>query len=909
MRKFKLLIAALMLPLGFTAFAQNITVSGSVVDQSGLPIPGATVMVQGSTRGTSTDGAGAYTLSGVPSRGTLVFSCVGYTEVTVPVNGRTSIPAVALAEDAETLEGTVVVGYGSAKKVTSLVGSVQTVKSDIVKNAPSSSALDQLQGQVAGLSVLSYSGVAGDNAVSMTLHGVGSLGSSSTPLYVIDGIPSTSRSVMAMNPNDIESVSVLKDASATSIYGSRAANGVVYITTKTGAYNERATVSARVQMGTSTLANMTLYENMMSSDELMDFWVRSGIHTQEWVDANYISKGWTANTKWYEYFMNLHAKQSQADVSVQGGGKKVSYMFSASQFSQEGFTIGNYYDRYTMRSNVQAHPVNWLKAGVNLGHSIDKTQQNPNWGSAANGMSNYVSGGLSYLLIPMYPAEINENHRYVGQNRIDPVYYMENNPDYYNRYGVNANVFVEIEPIHNFKIVSRAGEDGYFRLNNWQSNPSYIPNSGKGLAGKSSQFEYSANITNTAEYSFEVGDNSNASVLVGQEGVKNDYRYFYAQSEDQTDDRMLRLQDGQPDTYKMSQSSTESAFLSFFGHADYSLGDKYILDGTVRRDASSRFGRDSKWATFWSAGAKWNIKKAYGSYEELIAAPDVDLVYVGTPHSHHYDVTRKAILAGKPCLVEKAFMANARQAKDIIDLAHERKVFLAEAIWTRYQPAVDIVRRLIADGRIGTPHLITATLGYSMGNKERIMRPDLCGGALLDLGVYALNFVRMFSTPGASETSEDSEAPEAPDILSIDGHCVKSETGMDLTNAITIILKNGLLANVQSSAQCVGDNIGVITGTEGNLIIDNVNNPQTITVNGPDRTYIETVRVPQQITGYEYQFLACREALMEGLLEPREMPHEETLYIMRLMDGLRQKWGGAVSNGWHCTYFLLIAFH
>ena len=274
--------------------------------------------------------------------------------------------------------------------------------------------------------------------------------------------------------------------------------------------------------------------------------------------------------------------------------------------------------------------------------------------------------------------------------------------------------------------------------------------------------------------------------------------------------------------------------------------------------------------------AKWNISKAYGSYAELIADPDVDLVYVGTPHSHHYDVTREALLAGKPCLVEKAFMANARQTKEIIDLAHERGVFFAEAIWTRYQPAVGIVRQLIADGRIGEPRLITATLGYSMGDKPRIMRPDLCGGALLDLGVYALNFVRMFT---------DS------DIETIDGYCVKSATGMDLTNAITIILKDGILANVQSSAQCVGDNIGVIAGTEGNLIIDNINNPQTITVNGPDRTYIETIRVPQQITGYEYQFLACRQALIDGLKEPREMSHAETLYMMQLMDDLRRKWG------------------
>ena len=273
--------------------------------------------------------------------------------------------------------------------------------------------------------------------------------------------------------------------------------------------------------------------------------------------------------------------------------------------------------------------------------------------------------------------------------------------------------------------------------------------------------------------------------------------------------------------------------------------------------------------------AEWQMPKAYGSYTELINDPDVDLVYVATPHSNHYDVTKEALMADKPCLVEKAFMANYRQAKEIIDLAHARKVFLAEAIWTRYQPVVKMMRELIAS-RIGTPRLVTATLGYSMGEKPRIMRPDLCGGALLDLGVYALNFVRMFFEAG---------------IVSIDSQCVKSATGMDLTNAITLVLSDGVLCNLQTSAACVGDNIGVVAGTEGNLIIDNINNPQKITVNGPDRTYIETIPVPQQITGYEYQFLACREALAEGLLEPREMPHEETLYIMQLMDDLRRKWG------------------
>ena len=297
------------------------------------------------------------------------------------------------------------------------------------------------------------------------------------------------------------------------------------------------------------------------------------------------------------------------------------------------------------------------------------------------------------------------------------------------------------------------------------------------------------------------------------------------------------------------------------------------LNGTECCEALAVGSRSQEKADEFTA--KWGIPKAYGSYTELIADPDIDLVYVGTPHSHHFDVTKEALLAGKPCLVEKAFMANHRQAKEIVELAHERKVFLAEAIWTRYQPVVKMVRDLMAEGRIGTPRLLTATLGYSMGEKPRIMRPDLCGGALLDLGVYALNFVRMFFSA---------------DIVSMESQCVKSKTGMDLTNAISLVLSDGMLCNLQSSAACVGDNIGVIAGTEGNLIIDNINNPQQITVNGPDRTYIETIHVPKQITGYEYQFVACRQALIDGLLEPREMPHAETLYVMELMDGLRRKW-------------------
>ena len=274
--------------------------------------------------------------------------------------------------------------------------------------------------------------------------------------------------------------------------------------------------------------------------------------------------------------------------------------------------------------------------------------------------------------------------------------------------------------------------------------------------------------------------------------------------------------------------------------------------------------------------AKWGIPCAYGSYSELLDAEDIDLVYVGTPHSHHFDVTMEAIEKGKPCLVEKAFMANYDQALQVVQKAREKKVFLAEAIWTRYQPIVQTIRDIIKSGRLGELRLLTGSIGYSMGNKPRIMRADLCGGALLDLGVYGINFVRMFC---------DAK------IEQIESQCMKSDTGMDLTNCISWRMEGDIMANIQSSACCVNNNQGTICGTEGYLIVDNINNPQSVKLYKRDRIFVEEIKVPQQITGYEYQFTVCKEALDKGLTEAPCMPLDETLYIMKLMDDLRFKWG------------------
>ena len=611
MRKMKLFLVVLSALMTTMAFAQNLTVTGKVSDVAdGSAIPFASVHVKGTMVGTSADANGVYSIE-ASRNATLVFSSVGYHTVEVAVEGQKVVDCV-LKVDTESLESSVVVGYGSAKKVGSLVGSVSTVKSEALKNAPSSSVLDNLQGQVAGLSVMTTGGVAGDNSVSMTLHGTGSLGSSSAPLYIIDGVQTTSRSIMAMNPNDIQSVTVLKDASATSIYGSRAANGVVYITTKSGSFNEKSTVTIRSQAGISTLASMHLYENMMSGPELKQFWAKSGMLSPAQIKATYTDKGYDADTKWYNYFQEFNTPQYQNDVTIEGGSSKVAYMVAASQYHQKGSTIGNFYDKYSVRSNVQARPKDWLRFGLNIGLTYDKTQSNGNWGSSSSN-SNYTSGGLSYLQNPLYPAidpstgkeyEIKYPNGAMNQH-----YYMSKLPDFYHRYGLFGAFNFEIEPVKNLKIASRTGIDASFSDNDYVKYPSYINAVGNGSRYRSHALQYTATMTNTIEYSFDIADSHHVSVLAGQEGIANRYDNFYAYTTGGiTDDRLVNLQNGPQEKFTVSESASASNFLSFFGHVDYSIMDKYIIDGTIRNDASSRFGKDNRNATFWSAGAMWKMK-------------------------------------------------------------------------------------------------------------------------------------------------------------------------------------------------------------------------------------------------------------------------------------------------------------
>lgn len=273
---------------------------------------------------------------------------------------------------------------------------------------------------------------------------------------------------------------------------------------------------------------------------------------------------------------------------------------------------------------------------------------------------------------------------------------------------------------------------------------------------------------------------------------------------------------------------------------------------------------------------KWNFKKAYGSYEEMAADPDIDLVYIATPHSHHYEGAKLCIEHGKNVLVEKAFTANAKQAKELIDLAREKDVFMAEAMWTRYMPGLQKIREIIAEGRIGEVDSVEANFSIPISDKERMQNPALAGGALLDLGVYTLTFASMFL---------------GDDIVSTESRCIKYATGVDGTDFIQLKYKDGRQAFLRTSMISGDRNDGKINGTKGYIEVLGLNDLRTIKIFDARGYYQETIEMQHMVNGYEYEVLACKKAIEAGLKECEEMPLSETMVIMEQMDALRKAWG------------------
>ncbi len=601
-RKLMTFLALFSAGIGFL-MAQT-QVRGTVVDEKGEPIIGANIRLKSNPQqGAATNINGEFTLS-APANDKLVVSYIGFITQEVAVKSTLNI---VLKADTELLDEVVVIGYGSGRKIANVSASVVKVSSKDIQERPAANPMDALQGKVAGLQVLSSSGEPSQLA-SMKLHGVGSLGSttSSAPLYVLDGMPVSQSTILRSNQNDFESIQILKDAAATSIYGARAANGVVFITSKKGRASERASITVKGQYGVSNLANTRYFSNLMNTTELLDLWEELGVYSKGSVDK--FRKDWGhINTEWYKYNYKRNAPVYQADVSVSGGNKSTNYYISTGLFSQDGLRYASYLDKYHLRSNINSELNKYIRVGLNNLISYSKVSQNPMARNAG------IGGGWSAFNLPFISPYKEDGTEYYDElipilNEPSPKYHADHRKEARNDLLLNTIGNVTITPTKGMTLRSQVGlELQDYRLD-YLYKPSHMGDPGNGKKRLEFDRTITWSINNTAEYKFSINKDNNFTALLGHEYIDYDYHYFESSARGISDDRLTLIQNGTTNI-ATTESKSQYAFLSYFGQLSYDFQKKYFIDLVVRNDASSRFGKNKQSGTFWSAGLLWKAKE------------------------------------------------------------------------------------------------------------------------------------------------------------------------------------------------------------------------------------------------------------------------------------------------------------
>ena len=610
--KIMFLFACLFLSIGI-AIAQSSNATGRVLSaEDNEPIVGATVQIEGTDTGTITDLDGKFTINVPSSAQILVISFIGMEtqKINIKEKNRTDL-TIKLNPTAEVLDEVLVTGtYGSAKKLGSIVGSVVAIRSDKIENRPSANFADALQGQVAGLQVYTSSGEPSEG-VSMRLRGIGSINSSNEPLFILDGSPISGGAFTAINPSDIENVTVLKDASSTSIYGSRAANGVVVITTKRGR-GAKPTVSIKGQYGFSEPALPTT--RMMTTSQYYDLWKTISPNADFSIIRKYMDMG--ISTDWQSYLMKDNAPTWQLDASITGVANNTNYFISASHYDQDGVEPASGMRRETLRSNIDTKVFDWLRVGVNLGLSYEDYETN---NFATKGNNPYNVATLSRWALPWetpYKIVDDGNGKWHYGDRKDffdvlglwnPYYLLENQPGQKNKLRLYGNMFEELTPVKGLTLRASQALDAFDYRYRYRQLPAAF-NNNSGSASETFQRYSSMTFTNTAEYKFDVNKVHNATILIGQEAIIYDGSAFGASVSGITDDRLTLLSHGTT-PQNPTASIQKKVMNSYFARGEYNYAEKYYLDLSFRTDGSSVFGKNNRWASFFSVGAMWNIKK------------------------------------------------------------------------------------------------------------------------------------------------------------------------------------------------------------------------------------------------------------------------------------------------------------
>ena len=600
------------------AWAQTV-ITGTVVSAAdGEPLIGASVKVKGEKAAAVTDLNGKFKIETEAGK-TLVFSYIAMETMERPAkNGM----LVKMQTAEEMMDELVVTGYGTGKKLGSLVGSVVTVDNKKMEKAVTPNFTDALAGQVSGLSVLTSSGDPSKSA-SIRLRGINSISSSSTPLFILDGAPISSTMFNTLNPSDIQDITVLKDAASTAIYGSRAANGVIVITSKKGKLNEKANLVVKGQYGFSTPVADGL--QMMNSQQYIQFRDMIGQPVSQSIKD--LVNNYGISTNWRDEVLSNNAPTYTVDAALTGGSEHINYYLSFNHHSQEGLIEQSKMHREALRANVEGRLNRWFKAGVQLNLGTNSYQQN----NEAEADDLYTSNPMlfSRLALP-YDApkyySFDENGNIVWGNRADklkysglthPSFVNENRSYKKNNLTLMLNAFEQLNPIEGLTIRAQQAMDGY----DYTTDNRYIPYeafttpmgssvaASEGYVSNSFQRYASYTFTHTIEYRKKIKDHS-FSALIGEESIFSRSRSFGVFTEGQTDPRQLRLTDGTSIAIgNVSDSRAEESFNSFFATMSYDFAGKYYLDASYRADGSSKFAPGHRWGHFYSVGGMWDLKK------------------------------------------------------------------------------------------------------------------------------------------------------------------------------------------------------------------------------------------------------------------------------------------------------------
>lgn len=592
--RLRMMVCLIEMLLPMCMFAQQITVQGIVKDQTGETVIGASVMEKGTTNGTITGIDGDFSLN-MSSNGTLVVSFVGYKTQEVQVKGQKQLQVV-LSEDAEMLDEVVVIGYGTMKK-SDLTGAVSSIGNKDIKDSPVSNLGQAIQGKISGVQIVD-AGKPGDN-VSIKIRGLGSI-NNCDPLVVIDGVP-TDLGLSSLNMADVERLDVLKDASATAIYGSRGANGVVMITTKRGTEGKgKLAVSANYSFQNATnvpsLLNAAQYAELSN-----DMMVNSGRNPNpEWANPSELGAG----TDWMDELLRTGVMQNYT-VSYSGGNEKSHYYVSGGFLDQSGIVKSVNYRRFTFQSNSDAQVLKWLKFSNNITFSADTKK------------SGSYNIGDALKALPIYPVKNEDgswsgpdgNSEWYGSTR-NPIGPTELNKSQTDGYNFLANLTAELTFTKWLKFKSTFGYDAKFWFidnftpkYNWKPTPTEETSRYK---SDNKSFTYLWDNYFLFDHTFS--EKHRVGLMAGMSAQWNTNDYLNAQKNVFMFDNVHEMDNGEK-MYAIGGNETEWALLSYMARVNYSYEDRYLLTATIRRDGSSRFGKKHRWGTFPSVSVAWRASQ------------------------------------------------------------------------------------------------------------------------------------------------------------------------------------------------------------------------------------------------------------------------------------------------------------